>query len=63
MQKYYLEAKNILTNNREYLDGIAELLLEKKILTQKDIREVANRCKKSLPKDYYVKKEQVNNEN
>ena len=56
MQKYYLEAKNILTNNREYLDGIAELLLEKKILTQKDIREVANRCKKSLPKDYYVKR-------
>lgn len=37
MLKYYRAAKEIIIKNREFLDKVAELLLNKKIITQKDI--------------------------
>ena len=36
----YLQTKKILTENRVFLDKITEALIEKKILMQKDIKEI-----------------------
>ena len=45
LEKYYLEAKHILENNREFLDKVIEALFEKKTLLQTDIQEIKKTCK------------------
>lgn len=42
MERYYLEAKKILINNKEFLDRLAKALMEKKTLRAKDIKEIKN---------------------
>ena len=42
INKYYQQAKKILTENRAFLDALIEALLTKKTLTQRDIREIRN---------------------
>ncbi len=41
--KCYQQAKKILIENRMFLDKTIEALLEKKTLTQKDIKEIRDR--------------------
>ena len=40
MDKYYQQAKKLLADNRAFLDKVTEALLEKKTLTQKEIKEI-----------------------
>ena len=40
MEKYYLEAKKILRENKLFLDQLAKALVEKKTLRAKDIKEI-----------------------
>ena len=42
ISKYYQRTKNILTENRKFLDAVTDALLTKKTLTQRDIREIRN---------------------
>lgn len=51
MEKYYASAKEIIANNREFLEKIAEELEEKKILTFIDIKRIKSNINvKSLKK-------------
>lgn len=43
MTNYYQKAKQILAENRVFLDAVVKALLEKKTLTQRDIREIRNK--------------------
>ena len=40
VNRYYQRTKRILVENREFLDKLAEALMEKKTLLQKDIKEI-----------------------
>ena len=40
VNRYYQQTKRILVENREFLDKLAEALMEKKTLLQKDIKEI-----------------------
>lgn len=40
VNRYYQQAKRILIENREFLDKLADALMEKKTLLQKDIKEI-----------------------
>ena len=40
MNKYYQQAKKVLADNRDFLDKITEALIEKKMLTRKEIQEI-----------------------
>ena len=44
MNKYYGQAKKILAENRVFLDKMTEALIEKKMLTQKEIKEIRGSC-------------------
>ena len=44
MNKYYGQAKKILAENRVFLDKMTEALIEKKLLTQKDIKTIKDSC-------------------
>ena len=45
LDKAYLEVKEILVKNREFLEKIANALLEKTTLMMSDIQEIKNTCK------------------
>ena len=45
LEKYYQETKKMLIDNREFLDKVAEKLVEKETLTCKDIKEIRESCK------------------
>ena len=45
VEKYYQEVKKMLIDNREFLDKVAEQLVEKETLTCKDIKEIKASCK------------------
>lgn len=45
LEKYYQEVKKMLIDNREFLDKVAEKLVEKETLTCKDIAEIRQSCK------------------
>ena len=40
IERYYLEAKKILTNNKEFLDKLTKALIKKRTLRAKDIKEI-----------------------
>lgn len=40
LEKYYIETKDILKNNKKYLDSIANMLLEKESLSEEEINEI-----------------------
>ena len=40
MDRYYAEAKRIITDNRPFLDAVANALVEKKILVSSEIQEI-----------------------
>jgi ATP-dependent Zn protease len=42
MNKYYQQSKKILAENRVFLDKLIAALLEKKMLTRKEIQEIRN---------------------
>lgn len=44
IEKYYQEAKKLLIDNREFLDKVAEKLVENETLTCKDIYEIKKSC-------------------
>ena len=44
VEKYYRKAKQILANNSEFLDKIAESLLRKRILTAPEIEAIRKEC-------------------
>ena len=44
MNKYYQKTKKILAENRVFLDKMTEALIEKKMLTQKDIKTIKDSC-------------------
>ena len=45
LEKYYQETKKMLIDNREFLDKVANQLVEKETLTCKDIKEIRESCK------------------
>lgn len=45
IEKYYYETKKILIDNREFLDKVANALLEKTTLLMNDIQEIKKSCK------------------
>lgn len=45
LEKYYLDAKQILIENREFLDKVIEALLDKKTLLAKDIQDIKKLAK------------------
>ena len=44
VEKYYRRAKDILHENREFLDKTAEALAQKGLLTMLDMRAIRNEC-------------------
>ena len=44
LEKYYQEVKKIIIDNREFLDKLANALIEKETLTCKDIQEIKGKC-------------------
>ena len=40
VQRYYGEAKQMLAENREQLDRLAQMLVEKKIVIRDDLRKM-----------------------
>ena len=40
MERYYLEAKRLIAENRGFFDEMAEALMEKTTLTYKDIQKI-----------------------
>lgn len=48
MERYYNKAKQILAKNRVFLDRLANELMEKKILTSKDIKKINKSCNSCL---------------
>ena len=42
MERFYLQAKKILIENRKFLDELAKSLIEKCILRAKEIQEIKN---------------------
>lgn len=44
--KYYQETKKLLTGNKTFLDEVAKKLLKKRVLTNKDIKEIKKKLKK-----------------
>jgi len=44
MNKFYQQTKKILAENRVFLDKMTESLIEKKMLTQKEIKEIRDSC-------------------
>lgn len=44
LERFYLETKRILIENREFLDKIAAALIEKKTLLRRDIEEIRRTC-------------------
>lgn len=47
VERYYRKAKDILAQNRELLEGIAEALIRKGVLTAVDIAEIRKGCRKA----------------
>ena len=47
VERYYRKAKDILAQNRELLEGIAEALVRKGVLTAVDIAEIRKGCRKA----------------
>ena len=45
MERFYQKAKEIIFNNFEFLEKIANALLEKKVITSFDIKEIKSNCK------------------
>ncbi|MDI9517882.1 MAG: AAA family ATPase [Bacillota bacterium] len=45
LEKYYQKAKEIIFNNMEFLDKVANALLEKQMITSFDIEEIKSNCK------------------
>ncbi len=44
IEKYYQDAKKILVENRDFLNAVAQELVKKITLTQKDIKEIKKNC-------------------
>ena len=47
VERYYRKAKDILAQNKELLEGIAQGLLQKGVLTDADIAEIRKGCRKA----------------
>ena len=47
MGRFFAETKKILIDNREFLDKLAETLIEKRTLLQKDIAAIRESCRKA----------------
>lgn len=45
MERFYQKSKEIIFNNMEFLEKIANALLEKKVITSFDIKEIKSNCK------------------
>lgn len=44
MDRYYLQTKRIIVENREFLDKLTDSLMEKKVLVSRDIRNIKAGC-------------------
>ena len=44
LEKYYQEVRKMLILNREFLDKVAQNLVEKETLTCKDVKAIKARC-------------------
>ena len=59
LKEAYDEAKQLLTENRECLDKIAEFLIEKETITGKEFMEIYNKVRDGSDKEEYHQEELI----